>query len=99
MKNLFFLMLLLFLSTVHLISCSRVEEFKPGTKGNLKMVELKKLDAIPLKYGSVVGTTANQEYSDWGHLWFEDDDGTIRVVSVNFVHQIIHKNVTLISRN
>jgi len=96
MKKLLLTFLIISLSTFFLISCSRVNE---PTKGELKIVKLKKLDAIPLEYGSLVGVTANPDFSRWAQLWFEDDDRVIRVVSVWFLDQKINENVTVIPRN
>ena len=96
MKKLFLTFLIISFSTFSLISCSRVDEL---TKGELKTVKLKKLDAIPLEYGSLVGVTANPDFPRWAQLWFEDDDSVIRVISVGFFEQIINENVTVIPRN
>lgn len=96
MKKLLFISLILLLSAFPLISCSRVQA---PAQGELKTVKLKKLDAIPLEYGSLFGVTANPEFPRWAQLWFEDDDGTIRVVSVGFFDRKILENVTVIPRN
>ena len=93
MKKLLIAFLIISLSTFLLTSCSRVQE---PTKGELKKVILEKLDAIPIEYGSLVGVIANPESLRWAQLWFEDDDGIIRVVSAG---QSIHENVTVIPRN
>jgi len=95
MKKLLFIFLITLIA-FPLISCTRVKE---RAKGELKTVKLKKLDAIPIEYGSLVGATANPEFPSWAQLWFEDDERTIRVVSVGFFDQIINKNVTVIPRN
>ena len=95
MKKLIFVILIT-LITLPLISCARVQE---TAKGELKTVKLKKLDAIPIEYGSLAGVTADTEFPKWAQLWFEDDDGTIRVVSVEFLDQKVNENVTVIPRN
>ena len=96
MKKMLLMSLALFLMISPLLSCTRVQE---PAQGALETVELKSLNAIPMEYGSLVGVTANPEYSHWAQLWFEDDDKTIRVVSVGFFDRQILEKVTLIPRN
>jgi len=96
MKKLLILLLALSLCSISFVSCSRVQE---PAKGELKVLKLKKLNAIPTEYGSLVGVTANPEFSGWAQLWFEDDGGIIRVVSVGFDDQKIREDVTVIPRN
>ena len=96
MKKILVLLLTLSLCSASLISCSRVQKSSPG---ELKTVELKKADSIPLEYGSLVGVTANLEAPNWAQLWFEDNTGTVRVVSVGFFDNKMLKNVTVIPRN
>ena len=96
MKKLIFIFLITFLGSLTLGSCSRVQE---PPKGELKTIKLKKLDAIPIEYGTLVSVTANPEFPRWAQLWFEDDDRVIRVVSVGFFDQRIRENVTVIPRD
>ena len=96
MKRQCVIILILLLSVSVFTSCARVQE---PVKGELKTVELKTFDAIPKDYGSLISVTANPEFSQWAQLWFEDDDGIIRVVSVGFFDQKIMKSVTEIPRN
>ena len=79
-----------------LVSCSRMQT---PTQGELKSIKLKKVDSIPLEYGSLINITANPKFPEWAQLWFEDDNKTLRVVSVGFFDQKIHENVTVIPRN
>ena len=94
MKKLNFVFIIIIL-LFPITSCSRVEV----EKGELKFVQLDKLDAIPLEYGSLVGITPNQDAPNWAQLWFEDEQKTIRVVSVQFFEGKILKDVTVIPRN
>jgi hypothetical protein len=96
MKKQFLIIYILSFSVFIFTSCARVQE---PVKGDLKTIELKTLDAIPAYYGSLISVTANPEYSRWAQLWFEDDDGIIRVVSVGFFDQKIMNTVTEIPRN
>ena len=96
MKRQCAIILILLLSAFIFISCARVQE---PAKGKLKAIELKTLDAIPKDYGSLISVTANPQYLQYAQLWFQDDDGTIRVVSVGFFDQKIMNTVTEIPRN
>jgi hypothetical protein len=96
MKRLILIFLMLFISTLPLVSCSRVQE---PSKGELETVKLNKLDGIPTEYGDLVNVTANPQFPNWAQLWFKDDDGTVRVVSVGFFEQKILKKVIVIPRN
>lgn len=95
MKKLLLILLLLSLVTFPLISCSRVQE---PDKGALKTIKLKKLDSIPIEYGSLVSITANPEFPRWAQLWFEDDDRTIRMVHIGFAENRVSEKVIIIPR-
>ncbi len=99
MKKSLFVLLMIVLTAFLLVSCSRVQDIGEPTKGELKEVKLEKLDGIPAEYGALVGVTANPQYHSWAQLWFQDDNGTIRVVSVGFFDQKVAENVTVIPRN
>ena len=94
MKKSLFMFLMIVLTAFLLVSCSRVQD-----TGELKEVKLEKLDGIPAEYGALVGITANPQAHEWAQLWFQDDSGTIRVVSVGFFDQKVLENVTVIPRN
>ena len=91
--------LIIVLTAFLLVSCSRVQDIGKLTEGKLKRVKLEKLDGIPAEYGALVGVTANPQYHRFAQLWFQDDNGTIRVVSVGFFDQKMLENVTVIPRN
>jgi len=99
MKKSLFMFLMIVLAVFLLVSCSRVEKESVTTKGELKTVKLEKLDGIPSEYGALVGVTANPQYHRWAQLWFQDDKGTIRVVSVGFFDEMIKEDITVIPRN
>ena len=98
MKNLISLFFTLLVCTFLFSSCSRIDVAQQSQKGNLQQVKLAKQDSIPMEYGSLVGVTPNKEYPRWAQLWFQDDSGIIRIVSVGFFDQSVHENVTVIPR-
>jgi len=96
MKKLLLVLLVFFLSTFTLISCTRIQE---PAKGALKTVTLQNLNAIPIEYGSLISITSIPEGPGLAQLWFEDDDRNIRIVRVNFIGQItLCRDVTIITR-
>jgi len=97
MKRQGVIIIIVLICTFIITCCARVQE--QSGKGELKTVELKALDAIPKDYGSLVSVTANPEFPKWAQLWFEDENGIIRVVSVGFFDQKIMNSVTEIPRN
>lgn len=57
------------------------------------------LENIPADYGALVSVTTLPEYPNWVQMWFQDDQGIIRVVRVQFIANLIHKDVKVIGRN
>jgi hypothetical protein len=96
MKALFVLMALPFLA-ITTTSCERLDKPAPGA-GELAKIELTDLSGIPAEYGELVGFTTHAAYEGWAQLWFEDDDGTIRIVRVSIANRI-HTDVLEIPRN
>ena len=92
MKKLFtfFLLAIILIS----ISCQRIN---PPPKGGLEMIKISDLKGIPSDYGSLISVTTQPRAPNWAQLWFQDDDGTIRLVRIKFPHGI-SEEVGAISR-
>jgi len=61
------------------ISCTRLGE--PGLGEQKLVVErLMETDSIPLKWGKLVSVSSVPGINNWAQLWFQDDEGIIRVV-------------------
>jgi hypothetical protein len=56
------------------------------------------LAGLPTAYGELVSVTTAAQYPDWSQLWFVDDEGTIRMVRVQFDLKQIHNDVLVIPR-
>ena len=56
------------------------------------------LAEIPASYGSLEAVTVAPEYRGWFQLWFQDEAGTIRIVRVQMVQNLMHKQVKTINR-
>jgi hypothetical protein len=57
------------------------------------------LQNIPIEYGDLVAVTSMAEYPNWVQLWFQDGDGVIRMVRIQFISNVMHKDVKIIARN
>lgn len=74
------------------ISCER-------TTPEVSMDFVSELSSIPLDYGNLISVTTLPEYPNWMQLWFQDDQGTIRMVRVQFMANLIHNDVKVITRD
>jgi hypothetical protein len=76
-------------------SCAK-REHPPVPEGSLRTTSSPYLDAIPRDYGRFVGVTIRGE--KWNALWFEKEDGTIVVVSVNLADRNMYTTAVVIPR-
>lgn len=97
MKKLILLLLLIILTIPLIFSCQRVDT--ASIKGELTTIKLTDLKSIPLDYGKLIAVTSPSNYPEWAHLWFEDENKTIRMIRVGFADDRLHEKVTVIPRN
>lgn len=76
------------------LSCERTTQVS-----GIDMDSLTDLQNIPIEYGDLVAVTSMAEYPNWVQLWFQDGDGVIRMVRVQFIANQMHKDVRIITRN
>ena len=96
MKKLLILLLLLCISIFFVLACQRVIPIE----GELKTIKLSNLKGVPFEYGSLISVTANDAYPGTAQLWFEDDDGTIRMALIEFTKKRrLHGSITVIPRD
>ena len=78
-----------------IIGCERMA---PPPKGyNPDLVWLNGDEPIPLSYGRIVSITEVEP--GLAHLWFEDENHTIRQVEINYGEGFIYQDVRVIERN
>ena len=70
-----------------------------STSPVMDMSVVSTLESIPAHYGALISVTTLPEYPNWVQLWFADTQGTIRVVRVQFIADLIHNDVKVIGRN
>ena len=87
------LVILIFLS----LSCAKIEPVAPG-EGGLVFKALPSPDSIPLEYGNLVSVSSVAGYPHWVQLWFQDENGIIRMVRYTIQGNHFAKNFHLIPR-
>jgi hypothetical protein len=82
------------------VSCTKVKV--PGV-GEQKVVleQLTHPDSIPAKWGKLVSATMTNfmGVESWTQLWFQDEEGTIRVVGFNNAGNYLSKKAWKILRD
>jgi hypothetical protein len=88
---------LLFSMVAVLAACEQIRP--PGTAATpLGRDVLATDDRIPKEFGRVFGASTSEAYPGWGQLYFEDDEGTIRIVFVSFTDRALEPKVLKIPR-
>jgi len=84
-KELLIILLIMFFLP---LSCTRLDQATPTGTTSLAMEELPADGSIPAHYGDLVSVISLDEYPNMAHLWFQDGEGTIRMVqySLRFNH-------------
>jgi len=77
------------------LSCEQVPA--PDKGFELTEQNLGNIQNIPVSYGKLVSVTAPTP--GVAHLWFEDENLTIRMVQVNYGKNFVHKEVNVIKRD
>ena len=72
------LLVLVFLFST--ISCTRLDEGPPKGMVLLGTEKLPALDSIPLEWGKLVSVSATPMYDGILQLWFQDENGKVRMV-------------------
>jgi hypothetical protein len=80
------------------VSCAKIGE--PGaTEQKLVLEKLTQTDAIPAKWGKLVSVSSAPGIEIWVQLWFQDDEGVIRVVPYNVRDNYLSSQARIINRN
>jgi hypothetical protein len=74
------------------ISCEKMASKPAGDDVTVPLGDL------PSSYGHLVSVSSIPEYPGWFQLWFSDDAGTIRIVRVHMVNNLMYKQVNTINR-
>ena len=95
-KTVLLMLLISSILALNFLSCKKVETIP---EGNLALVKLENLNSIPSEYGTLVSVTINPTFPRISQLWFQDNEGTIRMVSVGTIDKAILEQVMVIPRS
>ena len=81
-----------------LLSCSKIPQWVAPGQGNVAIETLPAKDSIPLKWGNLVSITTSPTVGNAFELWFQDEQGNLRMVVYDARNNILYGNVPLIPR-
>ena len=61
------------------MSCTKLSGFAPQEEGGIALEKLEDMTSIPLKFGKLISVSTIPERG-LSQVWFQDDDGTVRMV-------------------
>ena len=61
------------------LSCTKIGEQAPTGQGNVGIETLPAKDSIPLKWGNLVSVTTSPGVTTAFELWFQDEQGNLRM--------------------
>jgi len=62
------------------LSCTKIGEEVPTGQGNVAIETLSGKNSIPLEWGNLVSVTVTPEAGAFFQLWFQDEQGNLRLV-------------------
>jgi hypothetical protein len=62
------------------LSCTKIDEQAPAGQGNVAIETLPVKNSIPLEWGNLVSVTVTPEAGAFFQLWFQDEQGNLRLV-------------------
>jgi len=80
------------------ISCTRLGE-SGSAEQKLVMEELTETGSIPLKWGKLVSVSSVPGVANWVQLWFQDEEGIIRMVPYSIGDNSLSGQARVIRRN
>jgi hypothetical protein len=80
------------------LSCTKLDQVTTIGTGTLEMQELPSDGSIPLEYGNLISVSSLDQYPTMVQLWFQDEQGDLRMVQYSFRYNHFKKLSYLISR-
>ena len=74
--------LLLMALVLFAMSCTKLSGFAPQEEGGIALEKLEDMTSIPLKFGKLISVSTIPE-RNLSQIWFQDDDGNVRMVVFN----------------
>ena len=78
--------------------CKKMGEPGDGEQ-KLSVEELPRADSIPKEWGKLLSVSSIPGVEKWAQLWFEDDEGDIRLVPYNVESNYLSKQARVIRRD
>ena len=66
---------------IFLSSCTKLPEWAAQGEGDIATDTLPQEDSIPAQWGNLVSVTTSPSIAHVFQLWFQDEDGNVRLVS------------------
>ena len=80
------------------LSCVRLQEEQPPGEGDIVLEELPHTDSIPLSWGKLISVSSALNIPNWVQLWFQDEEGNIRMVPYSVSENRLATQARLIRR-
>jgi hypothetical protein len=61
-------------------SCAPLPQPQPSDEGPLALEKLTVAGAVPMEWGNLVAVSVNPQFAYQYQLWFQDEEGVIRLV-------------------
>ena len=81
-----------------IISCTRISEAPDQKAVRLGAEKLPALDSIPLEWGKLVSVSTTPIYQGVFQLWFQDENGKIRIVAFDIKNRCLIPDAAVIPR-
>lgn len=78
------------------LSCTKLPERIPLEKGSIAVERMQGADSIPSNWGSLISVTNRPDVSHVFQLWFQDEDGNVRMAVYNMTLNSLLPNAILI---
>jgi len=79
-------------------SCARLPKAPDPGEGDLDRIIMQDRDSIPADWGDMIGVSSVPEYKTWVQLWFQDEEGNVRMVPYAIDSNRFYDTFTLFPR-
>jgi len=80
------------------LSCTKMRQWAGPGQGNVAFETLPSKDSIPLKWGNLVSVTTSPAATYGFELWFQDEQGNLRMAVYDLLTNTLHPNARFIPR-
>jgi hypothetical protein len=81
------------------VSCAKIEEEQPVLSTVIILEKVPQADSIPSAWGKLIFVSSVPNFQNWALLWFQDDEGNIRMVPYNVIENRLSTEARLIRRS